>query len=115
MGKLIKLAIAALVLYAAWQAGSAQLDHFKFEDSVRQVAEFRGDRDDDETRTVVVAEGSKIGIRIDPAGVSIRKVMDHIYIDVVYTRPVQILPWYQYNWTFAVNAESWRMPGGRTK
>jgi hypothetical protein len=103
------------VLYAAWQAGSAQLDHFKFEDSVRQIAEFRGDRDDDETRSVIVAEGSKIGVPIDPAAVSIRKVMNHIYIDVIYTRPVRILPWYQYNWTFAVKAESWQIPGGFAK
>jgi len=41
--------------------------------------------------------------------------VDHIYIDLTYTRPVQILPWYQYNWTFAVHAESWQMPGSRVK
>jgi hypothetical protein len=115
MARIIQLAVVALVLYGAWQAGSAQLDHFKLEDAVRQIAEFRGDREDADVRAAVVAEGSRLSIRIDPAGVTVRKVVDHVYIDLVYTRPVQVLPWYQYNWTFAAHVESWQMPGSRIK
>ena len=112
MGKLIRFAIVALVLYGTWQAGSAQLDHFRFEDAVRQLAEFRADQGDDNLRAAVIAEADRLGIPIDPARVSIRKAADRLYIDVAYTRPVQVLPWYRYNWAFAVKVQRWYMPGG---
>ncbi|MCX6537509.1 MAG: hypothetical protein NT151_01040 [Acidobacteria bacterium] len=115
MGRLIRLAVVALVVYGCWQAASAQLDHFKLEDAVRQLAEFGADQGDDAVRTAVVAEATKLGIRIDPARVSIRKTADHIYIDVAYTRLVQVLPWYRYNWAFAVKVQSWYVSGARIR
>ena len=115
MGRLIRFAVVALALYGVWQAASAQWDHFKFEDAARQLAEFGADQGDDGLRAAVVAEATKLGIRIDPASVSIRKAANHIYIDVAYTRPVQVLPWYRYNWAFAVKVESWHFPGGGVK
>ncbi len=115
MGRLIKLAIVVLVLYGAWQAGAAQLDHFKYEDAVRQLAEFHSAQDEDDVRTAVVAEAARMGIKVDPARVSVRKAAEHIYIDVAYTRPVQLLPWYRYNWAFVVKVESWYVPGARLK
>jgi hypothetical protein len=37
----------------------------------------------------------------------------HLYIDVVYTAQVEILPRVNYPWTFTVNAHGWFVPGGR--
>jgi hypothetical protein len=50
-----------------------------------------------------------------PARVIIRTAGEHTYVEIAYTRPVKILPWYKYNWPFELKAESWRVPGGRFK
>jgi hypothetical protein len=115
MGKLIRLVVVVLVVYGCWQAASAQWDQFKFEDAVRQLAAFGADQTDETLRAAVGAEAGLLGIRIEPSHVSIRRAAEHIYIDIEYVRPVQILPWYQYNWAFAVKVDSWRVPGGRLK
>jgi hypothetical protein len=115
MGRLIRLAIVALVVYGSWHAVSAQLDHFKLEDAVRQIAEFGADQDDSAVRAAVVVEATRVGIPIDPARVSIRRAAERIYIDIAYTRSVQVLPWYRYNWAFTVKVESWHVRGGLTK
>ena len=115
MGRLIRFAVVALVLYGCWQAGSAQWDHFTFEDAVRQLAEFRAEQADDEVRAAVVAEADRLGIRVDPARVGVRKEASRIFIDVAYTRPVQLLPGYRYNWEFAIRVDHWYLPGGRLK
>ena len=40
MKTLIKLALAALVIHAAYQVGIAYWDHYQFQDAVQQVAQF---------------------------------------------------------------------------
>jgi hypothetical protein len=115
MGKLIRLAIAALVLYGCWQAGSAQWDFFRLREAVRELALFSAEEGEEALRTKIVAEAAKAGIRIDPARVSITSTGDRTQIDVAYTRSVRLLPWYRYEWSFAFKAESWRVPGGRLR
>ena len=44
MRTIIKLAIAALVLHAAYQVGTAYWDHYQFTDAVQQIAQF-GERE----------------------------------------------------------------------
>ena len=115
MGRIIKLAVAVLVVYAAWQGASAQWNHFAFQDAVRQLIEFGADPGDDAIRTAVVTEGAKLGIRVDPERVTITRSADHVYIDASYTRPVQLLPRYFYNWPFTLKVERWFVPGGRIR
>lgn len=113
MGRVIKFAIVVLAVYAAWQAGSAQWDHFEFQDAVRQLTEFGGEQPDEALRIGVIAAGAKVGILLVPANVGITRVADHLYVNVSYTRPVQLLPWYRYNWPFSVKIDRWFIPGGR--
>jgi hypothetical protein len=115
MGKLIKLAFVALLLFGLWQISAAQFDQFKFEDAVRQVAEFRSTQEEEDVRAAVVSEATRLGLKVDPARVSIHRAGEHIYIDVAYERGVQVLPWYRYNWPFVLKVEGWYVPGARAK
>jgi len=115
MARLIKIVIVALVIYAAWHGVSAQWDHFAFQDAVRQLAEFGEDRGDDALRAGVIAEGARIGVLIEPERVVITRTADHLYLNIAYTRPVQVLPGYRYNWTFTAKVERWYIPGGRIR
>jgi hypothetical protein len=115
MGRLLKLAIVGLVIYGGWQSTLAQWDHFKLGDSVRQLTEFRAEQPEEEVRTMVVAEAAKLGIGLDPARVNIQKVADRLRIDARYARPVNVLPWYRYNWPFELKVEIWSIPNGRLR
>ncbi|MEI6669027.1 MAG: hypothetical protein WCP29_12805 [Acidobacteriota bacterium] len=115
MGKLIRFAIVAVVLYGGWQAAAARWDHFQLTDAVRQLAEFQAERADDEIRARVVAEAAKLDIALTPDQVRVRKAGDRIFIDVNYVRQVQVLPWYRYPWKLDLAVQNWYVPGGRIR
>lgn len=115
MGRVIRLVVVALVLYGCWHAVRAQWEYLQFKDAVDQIAQFGVDKDPDDIRASVLSAGTKLGIPLAPERVAVRKESDHLYIDVVYTRPVEILPRYMYPWTFTVNAHGWFVPGGQIR
>ena len=115
MARLIRYLIAALVIWAVWHAIAAEWQHFEFQDEVKQVAQFGADRDEATVRAAVLEAATKLEIPLEAERVNVRKQGDHVYIDLTYTRPVEILPRYKYPWTFTVSAEGWFVPGGRFK
>ena len=60
MGRLIRLVITLLVLWAVWHWAVAEWQRFTFEDEVKLVAQFGADRDEDAVRAAVVAA---VGVR----------------------------------------------------
>jgi hypothetical protein len=115
MGRAIRLAVVACIVWAAWHAGVASWRQFEFADAVTQIAQFGVDRDEDSVRAAVLEEAAKLDLPVTPKGVSIRRQERpaHLYIDVSYTAQVEILPRYTYPWTFTTNAHGWFVPGGR--
>ena len=115
MGKLIKFAIVAVVLYATWQAAVVQWHHFRFEDAVKQIAEFGPDKEEDVIKAQVLEAGRREELGLDPDHVGVRKNGDHVFIDVTYTHVVRLLPGYTYPWAFSVKAEGYFIQGGRIR
>jgi hypothetical protein len=113
VGRLIRLAISALVLWAVWHAGAAQWQQFQFQDQIKQIAQFGADRDEETVRTAVMEAAAKLNVPLSADRVQVRKQDDHVYIDVSYTAQIEILPRYKYPWTFTAAAEGWFVPGGR--
>ena len=113
MGRLIRLIISALVLWAVWHAGAAQWQQFQFQDEVKQIAQFGADRDEEAVRAAVMEAAAKLAVPLSPDRVQVRKQGDHVYIDADYTAQIEILPRYTYPWTFHTAAEGWFVPGGR--
>ena len=113
MGRLIRFAIVALLLWAVWHIGAAMWQQFQFQDEVKQVAQFGADRDEATLRNAVMEAATKLEVPLEAERVNVRKQGDHVYIDLAYTVPVEILPRYRYPWTFTVSAEGWFVPGGR--
>jgi hypothetical protein len=115
MGRAIRLAVVACIVWAAWHAGVASWRQFEFSDAVTQIAQFGVDRDEDSVRAAVLEEAAKLDLPVTPKGVSIRRQERpaHLYIDVSYTAQIEILPRYTYPWTFTTNAHGWFVPGGR--
>jgi len=116
MGRIIRLAVVFCLVWAAWHAGWAAWQQFKFSNEIDQIAQFGADRDEDAVRTAVVTAAAKFGLPVTGKDVRIRRQAQpaDLYIDVSYTVPIEILPRYRYPWTFTASAHGWFVPGGRT-
>ena len=95
----VKLAIAALIANAAWQAGQTFAAHYQFRDAVRQAALVRGQTDAQlQHRVLELAANYDIPLTAD--GFSIRREERHIYVEGSYVRIVPIAPRVEYPWRF---------------
>jgi len=110
MKSLIKLALAGLVTYAAWNAGNVWLDYIKLKDAVSEAAQFGTKLSDDDLRSKVVDIGQQHGIAFS-GDVNVRRENNHTLVDASYTEPVNILPWYAYPWTFDVHVDTMVLGG----
>lgn len=112
MKTLIKLALAAMVTYAAWNAGNAWLEYIRLKDAIEEISKFGTKATEDELREKVLDTAQQHGISFDTA-VTVRREGPHTYIDAGYTNPVNLLPWYVYQWKFEVHVDTLTLGGLR--
>ncbi len=106
MRALVKLAIAALIANAAWRVGSAYVIDFRFKDSVQEAARFRGKKTNDEILQRVFDLASDYDIPVDYSTMSIKSEQDHTIVDGYYTRSIDLLPGYTYDWPFTIHLDT---------
>jgi hypothetical protein len=110
--RLFKIAVAALLLFASYRIGQAYIAHYTFTDEVNQIAQ-RGVRTDEaEVRAAVVEAATRLRIPIEPDRVNVRLQGDHVYVDLRYSRAVEIVPGYRRPWDFDVSVHGWVVPSG---
>ncbi len=110
MKQLIKLAIAALITYAAWNAGNAWLVYIKFKDDVEQLAAFGTKMSDEELRAKVLEAASQRSVSLNDE-VGVRRENQRTYIDTSYNDAINVLPWYTYPYTFEVHVSALTLQG----
>jgi hypothetical protein len=128
IAKLIKIAIAALVLHGAWRMGSAHWTFYQYEDRLTQVAQF-GDRKKDQELCREAADvAALLHLPVATEGVRVRRGGNPAFIcgkgyesgaakaglppgkitfEAVYTENIAVLPGYLYPWTFNAHVEVW--------
>lgn len=112
LGRLLRIAVAACLLFAAWRTGQAYLAHYQFADEIDQIAQ-RGVRADEMEVKAAVAECiTRRRVPLDPDQVSIRVTGEHVYIDARYTRVVEFGFGLRYPWEFTISAHGWAVPNG---
>ena len=102
---LIKLAIAGFIANATWRVGSAYLSHYKFEDAVRETAQFRGRKSDDELRERIGELAAEYDVPVAAEDLTMRTEGNHFLIDGSYTRKIDLFPGYAYQWPFTVKSD----------
>lgn len=95
----IKLAIAALIANAAWQAGRTFAAHYQFRDEVRQAALIRG-QTDAQLQQRVLELAANYDIPLSEDALTIRREERHVYVEGSYVRVVPIAPRVEYPWRF---------------
>ena len=100
MKLLIKLAIAALLVNALYQFGSAYLAFYQFKDASREAALSR-DASDENLKTRVMELSSEYDLPVAEEDVEVRHDDRHTYIDAAYVQPIAFVPGFSYPWNFA--------------
>jgi len=115
MKALIKLAIAALITYGAWNAASAWLTFFRFKDAVTQASQVGEALTPDQLRDKVLALASQYSLPLDEDAVTVTRdqISHHTLIDGHYSQPIAVLPWYQYPYTFGWHVDTFVVPVAR--
>lgn len=115
VGRVLKYLVIAGLLWASWHVGMAQWQQFVFQDDLKQIAQFGGNRDDEQIRAAVMEAATARQVPMSPDRLVVRRVADHLFIDGAYTVRIELLPRYRYSWDFTVSAEGWFVPGGQLK
>jgi hypothetical protein len=103
MRTLIKLAIAALVIHAAYQIGSAYWDHYQFTDAVQQVAQFGESEPLTEIKNRVMELAAERNLPIPEDAITVTRSQRRIDVDGAYTREILLAPGFKRQWTFTVD------------
>lgn len=130
---LIKLAITALVLHAAWRVGSAYWRFYQFEDALQELAQFGERRPDKQLCGQAMEKAANLDIPIAADALTIRRGSNpgfncdsgfqggaanapmaasgaKIFIDGHYTDNVLLLPGYRRPWDFKPSVSAWVRP-----
>jgi len=128
LSKLIKLAIAALVIHGAWQLGSAYWTFYQFEDRLTQIAQFGDRRKDVELCREAAEAATVLHVPIGLESVSVQRggnpafncakgfeggapkagiAPGKITFAASYGENIALLPGYLYPWTFDAHVEVW--------
>jgi hypothetical protein len=130
---LIKLAIAALVIHAAWRVGSTYLRFYQFEDALQELAQFGEQRTDKQLCAQAKEKAVNLDIPLSAESMTIRRGSNpvfncetgfaggvapgagyvssaKIFIDARYTEDLRVLPGYRYPWEFKPSVNAWIRP-----
>ena len=108
--RIIKLAVAFLLVHAAWRVGAEYLTYYQFRDAVRQDAA-RGNPSEERLLQSVFERAEQFDVPVDESTVVIDRDGRRTHIEGAYTRDVEILPRYFFPWTFHWTVEVFVVPG----
>jgi len=126
---LIKIAVALLVLHAAFRIGNAYWNFYRFEDALQQSAQFGERRADKQLCDEAMGAATQYEVPIAPGDLTIfrgqnppyscsggpsgtrptspTQPVTQIRIEGSYVEQLQILPGYIYPWEFKPAVKAW--------
>jgi hypothetical protein len=103
MKTVLKLAVVAAVLFAAYRVGDAYWDYYQFEDAVKDAAQFTDRNHASELPGKILDLAQKMEIPLDPDNLSVTRDQRHVTVDASYVRTVEFLPRLKRDWQFDVH------------
>lgn len=105
MKSLIKLVIVVLLANALWRVSSAYMSFYRFRDALTDVAVHSKALTDEQLREKVIELAGAHDEPIAASAISIRRDERHTFIEGSYTKPVAVLPGYEYPWPFSLKVD----------
>ncbi len=103
----LKIVIAVLIANALFRVASAYISYYKFQDAVSEVAIRSSNQTDDQVKARVAELAAQYEEPLDADDVMVSRTEQHTYIDANYTKPVAVLPGYQYQWPFSLKVDGY--------
>ena len=103
---LIKILIAVALANALWHITSAYISYYKFKDAVNEQAIHSGGRSESQLRDKVIELAMTYGEPIDPDAITIRRAEEHTIVETSYSKPVALVPGYEYQWPFTMSVDA---------
>jgi len=100
---IIKLIVVLVVLNALYRFGDAYWDHYQFEDSVQQMAQFSENATADDVRAKVLELAQSNDIPLTNENLTVTRVPRRIEVDGVYVRELMLFPSYVKPWEFKLH------------
>lgn len=114
MKTVIKLLIAAVVLFACFNVGKALMDEYRFEDAVHDRLLFDSQMTDREIVDMVMRTAADFDVPIDASGVDITTRGPDVVVTMTYTTSIPIIPGIiEKEWTFTPSASTKILVGRR--
>ena len=101
----LKLLIAALIANATWRVGTAYASFYKFKDSVHEAVQYGGGKSEEQLKQRILELASQFDLPVAERSFTIRRDADRTYVDGSFTRPIEVVPGYIYQWPFSWSIE----------
>jgi len=108
---ILKLLIVALIANATWRVGSAYLNYYKFKDAVRETTQHRGTKSDEQIHDKVFELVNEYDIPVTDQTLTITTRDNHTIVEGAYTRTLEIVPTFKYDWPFKVYVDTFVVEG----
>jgi hypothetical protein len=108
---LIKLVVAAVLVNAAYRAGSVFLKYYQFKDETQQMILFGQAEPVAQLTSQILEEAMKREVPLDEDGLMVRRDGARTIADVSYTDNVELFPRWSYPVSFSFSAEAFGVAG----
>ncbi len=109
MKLLIKLAVLLLIGHALFRFVPPYWDHTQFVRELEETSIAWREYSDTEVRELVFAMAQGHSLPLEREQISVRRERDHLFVDVAYSRPMQLIPGSKYTWDFDSQVDTWML------
>ena len=102
---LVKVAIAFVLVHAAWYVGPVYVAHQRFKSEVAQTTRDAGRGPEQDLVTAVMAAAARLGVPLDADDRRVRRDATYTYLDLSYAEQLRVLPTITYPWTFLIRTQ----------
>ena len=114
MKLLVKLAVFLLLAHALFRFVPPYWDHTRFVRELKETSVGWRESNDEEVRDLVFAMAQGRGLPVAREQINVRREREHLFVDVAYARPMELVPGSTYTWDFDAKVDTWMLtPQGR--
>ena len=102
---ILKLAVVALLANATWHLFNLYSPHYRYVDSVRYAAQFRGAMSDDQLKEKVLSLAAQFDLPVTEDEVTATHDGQHTFVKVAYVQQVELAPGLTRQWPMTVDVD----------
>ena len=105
MKTLIKLLVAAAIVFASWKCGNAYLKFYRLKDAAQDAALFGAAKSEAQIRNTIAEVANELNLPLDPDRIAVRREPNHTYVTTSYVEKIEVLPSFFYPWEFKLDID----------